>query len=194
MEFILRSSKHPNETHVLLQHDNWNDWWKYNTLYEMHLWVSEKQKYIPIGSVKIGHKDMGDHQSQPHLENRFTALGVGYFSVGQDVSYYQNLNSAGQDVREEILTALRDIALSDSIYNESVKYDVTRTSLLRYITTESVIGQFRRLSRGNADLTNYEFDFYPNLHTPNVYLRFSVNPRSLPSVKHSCLNWKERGR
>ncbi|MDQ9702581.1 ATP-binding protein, partial [Serratia marcescens] len=71
---------------------------------------------VTIGSTKIGQINMTKGQSRPNIPETFEKLDDDFFSVGQDDSFYETLNELGEDIRNEILSSLNDIALSEDIY------------------------------------------------------------------------------
>lgn len=142
---------------AFLEIDHWDDWGRFATLYR--LWITgEDAVPVDIGWVKIGQMAMSDAR-KPALPERFTALGEDFFSLGQDLSFYENLNSIGAEVRDWVLEGLRDIAADLGVFEVAIDEDVTQLSLLRSVTRLSVEGQFRRAARGLVGLTPYDFTF-----------------------------------
>lgn len=168
---------------IILYPDDWDDWFTYSTMYNTY-YFSEDEKEIHLGSIKIGQKGMEEGQRRPNLPETFEDLEPNFFSLGQDVSYYENLNALGEDLRKEILKGLNDIAYNQSIYKSAIKEDVTRSSLLRSVSITSVEGQFRRLAKGNASLTPYNFRYHAPEHGKSqnnrMILDFNVVPNSNP--------------
>lgn len=167
---------------ICLYPSNWDDWFKFSTLYSIYYFRDDEES-VQIGSIKIGQKNMSSDQRRPELPEFFETLEDVFFSLGQDVSYYERLNQLGIDFRDEVLNALNDIALNEEIYKESLKENVTRISLLRSISQTSVEGQFRRLANGDSELTPYSFKFQAPKHTKSqsdMILVFNVVPKSNP--------------
>src|SRR4051812_11229786 len=82
---------------AILKIDNWNDWFEFTTLY--YLTVHDSQGTLHrIGGVKIGEVGMQEGQLRPNLPDSFDALSESFFSLGQDDSYYENLNKLGEDL------------------------------------------------------------------------------------------------
>ena len=163
--------------------DNWNDWFKYNTLYVLVVF-DEKGVEHNIGGVKVGQLGMAKDQRRPDLPDVFNALEEKFFSLGQDDSYYESLNGLGPDVRDFILRSLCDVALDQDRFVRVLNEEVTTDSLLRSVTRATVQGQFARLARGGARLSKYEFSYTaPGLADSNIHpvkLSFVVKPESLP--------------
>ncbi|MBF0116632.1 MAG: AAA family ATPase [Magnetococcales bacterium] len=163
--------------------DNWNDWWEFETLFHLIIIDNEGNKNS-IGEVKIGQFNMNDGQKQPNLFEHFDQLDERFFSLGQSDSYYDNLNQLGADARDRILRSLRDMALDPELFTRSLTERVTGTSLLRYVSRETVLGQFRRIAQGGARLTRYAFEYiFPNPKRSQIAelpLTFEVEPESSP--------------
>ncbi|WP_228412442.1 AAA family ATPase [Chryseobacterium sp. G0240] len=166
--------------HVILSHNSWNDWWEYQTLYYAELIDNDGNSH-DLGGIKIGKFNL--QNGAPPLPNIFNELPADFFSLGQDVSYYEEIQERGDDFREEILEALNDISYNEDLYNEALNEKVTYRSLLRSVSTRSVIGQFNRLANGNATLTNYDFtykSFSNRRGIPALNMNFRVDPQSYP--------------
>lgn len=163
--------------------DNWNDWFKYQTLYSL-IYFDRSGTRRDIGGVKIGQFGMGENQSRPNIPEEFDELGEEFFSLGQDDSYYENLNELGGDVRNEILNALRDVAAHPELFKLALEEDVTGESLLRYVTRSTVLGQFGRMAKGGIRLSPYNFKYIAPAPSrpkiPRATLAFNVRPGSEP--------------
>lgn len=161
--------------------DEWDDWFKYNTMYSL-LYVDDASLVHRVGSVKIGQFGMIAEQRRPAINEGFDELDERFFSLGQDEDYYENLNRLGDSTRDRILTRLRDVALYPDLFKRALEEDVTGVSLLRVVTPATVTGQFSRLARGGARLSQYEFTYSaPEVtNSQSVSLAFSVRPGSEP--------------
>jgi hypothetical protein len=78
--------------------DNWNDWHKYRTLFQLQ-YVDETGEKHSIGEVKIGTRGMVPQDESPDLPSSFEALDESFFSLGQDDRYYEALNKLGEEKR-----------------------------------------------------------------------------------------------
>ncbi|TDF95186.1 hypothetical protein [Paenibacillus piri] len=168
---------------IYLIEDQWNDWWEYRTMYTVY-YIDMDGDRQNIGSVKIGQFDMVAKQDRPHLPETFDKLPGTFFSIGQDVSYYETLNEIGDDFRQHVLTALNDIALLPGMYENARHERVMRQSIMRDVSSVSVKGQYRRLANGDARLTKYSFIYTApkikgSLKKP-IDLTFEVIPESNP--------------
>jgi hypothetical protein len=165
---------------VYLLHDNWNDWFKFKTMYTLYV-VTGPGKHVIAGSVKIGQKGMTDQTETPALDETFEALDERFFSIGQDEDYYQAINEA-HDFREFIYRGLRDCAYDQNIFFDNQEEYVMGESLLRSLSVTSVTGRLNRLAHGNAKLTHYRFLYsLPFVGEAGpIELSFEVNPESSP--------------
>jgi predicted ATPase len=182
---IPNSSRIPDEGSnvCFLWTDNWNDWYKYQTLYVMTYFDDTGQKH-QIGSIKIGQFGMVEKQARPDLPNEFDALDDRFFSLGQDAEYYSNLMALWPDTAKSFFTALNDLAADDELYQKALNEEVTGESLLRSVNMKTIEGQYRRIIGGGAELTDYMFRYVgPSPQTQDVtplHLEFEVSPDSLP--------------
>lgn len=175
---------------AFLRENNWNDY-NYRTLFEL-VYVDELGRQSKIGEVKIGRVGMlaqtpatGANMISPSLKPSFNGLSSSCFSLGQDDTYYVNLCQLGSNVRQRILVGLHDIAYETDAFLIAIQEDVTKVSLLRFVTKEDVLGHFRRLAHGNTQrLIRYSF-YYDgpwkgNPKPSSLLLDFAVDPYSLP--------------
>lgn len=168
---------------VYLVRSDWDDWFRFETLHFL-IYRDDAGTLHNIGEVKIGQFDMSEGQRSPDLPETFERLGDAFFSVGQDGSYYENLNELGQQLRSEILLALHDLAADEDLYRSAQAEPVTTVSLLRAVTHTSIVGQFRRQARGGVRLSSYRFTYQKPIESdpsdPGVRLEFKVTPESEP--------------
>ncbi len=169
---------------VYLIEDQWDDWFTYHTMYDLYFINKFKERKY-IGKIKIGEKGMkGEGNKRPNLPLKFNKLGDNFFSLGQSDYYYDNIKSLGDELREEILTELNDIAMNSEIYNKFINEGVMQSSLLRDISRKTVTTQFRRIARGGARLTKYNFNYEaPIIEGSDIdpmKLSFKVIPESKP--------------
>jgi AAA15 family ATPase/GTPase len=163
---------------VILFHSDWDDWFTYSTLYSVVYYDKEGVEF-DLGSIKIGQFNMEEGQRTPNLPEIFKSLSHDFFSLGQDSSYYENLNKFGDSFRKGMLEALNDLAYNADLYHKALNENVTASSLLRDVSQLSVEGQFRNLANGNPDLTQYSFQYhYPKNN--DLILDFNVTPYTNP--------------
>lgn len=162
--------------------DQWDDWFQYSTMYDLHITDSSSHiKYM--GKVKIGQKSMGEKQRRPNLPQNFESLSNIFFSLGQDSHYYENIKNLGSTFREEIFEALNDVSYNLSLLKSANKEHVMKISLLRSVPISIVKGQFHRIALGGARLTAYNFEYTScpaREGCDPITIRFDVDPESNP--------------
>ena len=171
------SSTARRDTFFLLP-DKWNDWFTYETMFRVVYFDKNGKKYN-IGSVKIGQKNQKGRR--PDLPSDFERLDQQYFSLGMDVSYYEEARDLKK--RDEYFRALNDMAYNLDIFAEMIKNDVTTVSLMRDITASTIRGQFHRIAHGGARLTDYNFTYFlsqKNVHGEKLVMEFNVEHEGLP--------------
>lgn len=171
------------KSQAFLLTDNWDDWFQYNTQYCLVVFDDDGERHH-IGDVKVGQFKMKDGQRRPNIPEFFDTLGTEFFSLGQDDSYYESLNELGADIRDQILRALKDVALDHDLFLRALKEKVTGISLLRGVTKSTVNGRFSRLAKGGARLSKFKFVYTaPSLMKSKLSpleLTFIVQPESMP--------------
>lgn len=192
-----RTAANSNGWSAYLKRDKWDDWSKYCTQFYLVL-VSPDGTMHDIGSVKIGELGLKPHSAgsdipakhrRPNLPSNFEWLDKQFFSVGQDEEYYANLSNLGDEIREQVLGGLRDVAFDEESWDKAKDEYVMTESLLRAVTRSTVEGQFRRMAHGDARLTHYEFSYSPPKRlgdgAPPFILNFFVDPESpIPTNVH----------
>lgn len=185
----VHSIKPTEELVVFLIHDNWNDWWEYATLYSMYISYAGKLEWI--GSTKIADINItyNDTLISDVIPDDFNKLSKNFVSLGQDSSYYKNLNKFGDDIRRQVLGRLNDLAFKQKLFTTHRFNPVVTRSLIRSVSIASVRGQFKRLAEGSSKLTSYEFKYKlarPKLDEieselfEDAFLEVKVNPNSNP--------------
>ena len=168
---------------VFLLTDNWDDWFKYSTLYGIIYYDNDGEKH-DLGGVKIGQFNMTKDQRRADLPEQFEQLDNRFFSLGQDADYYKYIHNFGPDVKEDILIGLKDVVWDRDLYRRAAHEDVMGVSLLRSVTEASIKGQFRRIITGDAPLSQYEFGYIgpaPGRQSIDpVEVMFKVTPDSKP--------------
>ena len=160
--------------------DNWDDY-LFKTSYV--LYFATAQEVIEIGGVKVATKGMAAEDPHTDLPNKFASLGDSYFSLGQDREYYALLEKLPRQIGLAALNALRDIAQDPSIFEQVKAEPAFETSLLRNVPEMTVTTQFRRIISGQAQLTQYDFQYSMPLYgtlAPTLRLEFNVHPDQLP--------------
>lgn len=168
---------------AFLERNGWDDF-GFKTQFELYYRDADGTIHY-VGAVKIGSFDLG-RAGQPDVPDGFDQLDGRFFSLGQDDSYYAQMNALGDQVRNEVLAALNDVAVSPDLFARALREPVTGKSLLRNVSRATVRNQFNRLALGGARLSAYGFSYtFPNPrdkddqgHPPS--LLFSVAPESQP--------------
>ena len=163
--------------------NNWNDH-GLKTMYHLK-YFDLTCKLHDIGTLKIGEFNMKENQTCPNIPNTFDHLSKNFFSLGQDSDYYNNIMSLdSEEIRKAILTSLNDIAADEDLYSRVSNEEITSISLFRFLTNETVEGQFRRILSGGAQLTNYSFSYVGkspiNEEFNQFKLYFDIKPGSRP--------------
>ena len=171
-----------NVNDFYLSKDGWDDW-DYKTLFNLY-YYNDNNEFDKIGFVKIANRKLS--RGSTVIPDSFKQLDDNFFSLGNDKVYYENLSNLNEIARDFILTALNDIALNEELFDEVINSDVTTTSLLRGISVEDVIGDFRNLANGDALLSEYKFQYnFPNTKStiaPRPAISFNVVPNNLPTT------------
>lgn len=179
-----RRSSVPSATNeAFLEEDNWDDY-HFKTLFHLHYRDAAGQAHR-IGNVKIGHSDLNEERRRPPVPQRFEQLDDAFFSLGQDESYYDNLNKLGESTRDDIFRALNDMAFDLNLFERALEQEVTKVSLLRDVSVATVDNQFNRMSQGGARLSPFSFTYTypvvdPWLDEKPLQLSFDVAPETQP--------------
>ncbi|MEV6012010.1 AAA family ATPase [Streptomyces sp. NPDC051976] len=181
------AQEHPG---AVLVPDSWNDY-GYRTSYD--LWYCpEGLRPYKLGRFKIarGDQETGPSALAPgEYEDEIPRAGaIDWYSLGQDDLYYEGIRKLGDEVREQILVGLWDIAFSLDRFAEAQEHHVVRTSLLRGIDPKTVRNQYHRIATGGARLTEFRFHYhFPTASAqpgpadrPRKSLTFEVEPNSAP--------------
>ena len=180
------------ESRAYLIHSNWNDWFKFETLYSLVV-VDAAGKHHDIGGVKIGSRGLqgssvaGPNARIPAVPLIFDVLPEGFFSLGDGENYYETLNTLDTALRHAILLGLKDCAFDLSLFEKERKQSVMEESLLRSHTDSAVRKRLHRLANGNAVLTPYAFDF---ILLPSAPAISAVGIDGLPEQPRQVLGFK----
>lgn len=159
---------------IFLERDNWDDF-GFKTLFRVS-YSPDGRSDIPIGSSKIADLAMVDGGAT-QLPEQFEELPHEFFSLGQDVSYYEELKKLGSSVREAVLRSLRDVAFAPEMFRRLESHPAMNTSLLRNQIEATVTGQYHRIATGGRTLVEQRFEYYEG---DRLALRFEVSPDSEP--------------
>ena len=162
--------------------DNWND---FSFVTSFYVYVHDGEGILrEIGVIKIGFEGQTtDQTTRSTLESEFSQLPEGYFSIGQDVSYYENIAALPDAFKWDFLRSLKDIAHDEGLLEVAIEEPVFKTSLLRSVSLSVIKGQYKRVLRGKPPLTDFEFTFIRNQteRLSSIELDFKVEIGSKPS-------------
>lgn len=183
--FVNLRPAYQGEPTFVLHTDNWNDWYKWYTLFSVQA-VMPNGEHVDLGAVKIARHGMTEQDGRTQLPQMFEALDESFFSLGQSENYYETLMSLGDEIRIPFLQAMRDCAFSLEIFDAALTQEVMRQSLLRDMEVSRVRERFHRLASGQLALTAYSFDYLfppnPGALTAPPILSFAIAPGSLPAT------------
>ncbi|MFB6777730.1 AAA family ATPase [Streptomyces sp. NPDC056352] len=168
---------------AVLIRERWDDH-GYVTMFHLVVYDRHGDRH-DIGEVKIGKLDMPPNSSV-QIPATFEFLDDSFFSLGQDDSYYMRLRVLGQgtEMRQVVLSALRDMAFDDRIFQQARPERVTQQALMRFLKEAAVEGQFRRIAQGGERVRAFQVAYEAPVPTGSgaspVVLSFGVRPESLP--------------
>lgn len=172
-----------NTNTAYLEVDYWND---YSFITTFYLTVFDKVgKEHKIGNVKIAFKGQTtDKDTYETLGKAFSLLNDQYFSLGTDAEYYKNLSKLDLELKQNILTALKDIVYKPEKIKDIEDEKVLNTSLFRGVTLSDVHGQFSRVLDGHAELSDFDFNFVRKSLDGfcDLKIPFKVKVGSIPST------------
>ncbi len=165
-----------------LQPNNWDDF-DYKTLFSLVVFDTQGNKHH-IGNVKIGFVKQESGWTSEKILSPFTTLPDNFYSLGQDADYYRNLvENLSPEIVDEVLTALGDVSYLPECLVIADDEQAFHTSLLRSVSRSTIEQQFRRIIRGEAALTEYNFSYkkLPNKDYSGIEVNFEVKPNTKPS-------------
>ena len=169
--------------------DNWDDF-TFKTTFALVVF-DEQGNRKDIGIVKIGFKNQKERsRTRKFMSDSFQQLGEKFFSLGQELDYYQNIRrELTQEQGDKVLYGLNDIVLSPEAYKLAENEHVFRSSLLRNVSLATIKGQFKRLLGGGVPLTDFNFRYIkPQTNEySGIELKFRIEPDSKPSTNIHAL-------
>lgn len=167
---------------ILLKADNWDDF-TYKTTFNC-AYISKHGAVKDLGSIKIGKAGMEKHEKIiDFLPMQFDRLSEEYFSVWQSADSYQKVRQLEEELNENIFEDLNDISYNLELLDKFLGEPVMTSSLLRSVSIFMCKKQFHRITRGEAKLTSYRFDYIVRQEddlVEDTVLDFTVNPESFP--------------
>lgn len=145
----LNSTWSPNEGRykncLVLYDDNWNDY-GYRTSFRAD-YFNHKGEKNEIGEVKIYYYDFDENRKNHTIPvssvigEEITQLDEKFCSLGQSLTYYQNLKDACPDDYLDILNRLNDIAINSDLKSKFINEKGVQASLLRDSSAEKALNE-----------------------------------------------------
>jgi predicted ATPase len=182
---IIKHKAYPPQTGKLtayLCEDNWDDYY-FKTKFSLIVF-DEYGNQHNLGNVKIGIIGFESGWISEKLPEIFAHFNDGAFSLGQDEEYYKNIrNLLSEELGNQIFEKLNDIAYLRKNFDIAFDEPVFKTSLLRSVSTSVIHGQYSRIIKGEAPLSEFDFSYTKEQteKSAQIDLSFKVTPGSLPS-------------
>lgn len=167
----------------LTTHD-WNDF-GYHTLYTLSIYTSKSKRVFDnrVKILEIDSKNPEDAVSHTDLPKEFTNLKPNFCSLGQSVSYYEQLHEIGKEVYQSILQALNDIVYNPFILSKFEPVPAFRISLLRFSDAEKAFYEAGSLFDNIEAEQLFKFNFQCRIpgaqEDHKVSFDFSAHPTGL---------------
>jgi predicted ATPase len=126
---------------LVLEEDSWNDF-GHITLFHAS-WFKSFGNPVFLGDTKILQKG----EAQTALPKHFNALTAEFCSLGQTLSYYEEIHDLGSGLQVQILRALRDIVANPQIANGFENDNGFQGSLLRTSEAEQALREGGKILR-----------------------------------------------
>lgn len=171
-----------------LRPNNWDDY-SFKTLFYLTIYDDQGAEH-DIGNVKIGYVNQQHGWTEQAIDPGFEYLPEQYFSLGQDVEYYENLQKKlSPELFDQVLTGLRDIVYDENIYSIAKEERVFKDSLMRGVSMATINVQYRRVIAGGAVLTPFDFSYLRDATDAigSAELSFKVTPGSKPPTNMHVL-------
>tara|TARA_B100001179_G_C18587224_1_gene402811 strand:- start:346 stop:1860 length:1515 start_codon:yes stop_codon:yes gene_type:complete len=160
-----------------LRQDNWDDF-NFKTTFEL-VYIKDGDSDIKkLGYLRIMVSSQESGYT-PMPEDVFNSLSDQYCSLGNDQSYYEEIMGLEKDVREQILSGLRDCVYDQSIYEENKNEAAMRASLMRGADEYEITKLYKSILDGNIILTSYRFKYLVN-ENEDLAIKVNVEPYSNP--------------
>lgn len=165
-----------------LKISSWDDF-DYETQFNVTVFDFFGQRYN-LGDVKIGYKGQcSPSLTRDHIINEFDGgLSDSFFSLGQDVEYYEKINNMDSSLSDMLLRELRDVIKNTDILEENKNESVFKTSLTRYVSMTSISEQYPRVLSGGALLSKFDFR-YETSSGDNDMASFCLDFNVTPNIK-----------
>lgn len=175
---------------VYLIYNHWDDY-LYCTTFTVYYKYEDLLNAVELGTVKIGCISLASKVESGNSINGYSSYSIekliptelfnelpdDFFSLGQEIGYYKQINEFFEDESTEYYDALKDLSYNYDRFKDL--YDgvesCLRNSLMRNLYISNV-EQFNRITKGQAELTKYSFAFKYNEEQIDI----NVLPDSLP--------------
>lgn len=195
----------------------WDDFFQFATQFVVYYKPAGEgdRQYEYIGVTKIGMKGLrGERASNYSSEMKgvrtpdvprepFYELTEEFFSIGQNMDYYERLFSVARIDARPFLGAVRDLAVSPYRFPDLENEPCFTVSLMRFLDRGEVEVQYpalvESLSMGDADATKdklYSLQYLADRgHTNSLEVSFSVNSEAtLPTHVHAIIGRNGAGK
>lgn len=188
MELAFKKIKHrayPPQTArqiAFVCEDNWDDY-SFKTSFSLIVFDENGVRH-EIGNLKLGIVGFESGWVSEQLPDSFSELAEKAFTLGQDEEYYKNIRKLlSEELGNQLLEKLKDVAYLKSSFDVAVKEDVFKTSLLRNVSISVIHGQYSRILKNEAPLTEFNFSYRKQQteKSAQIDLSFEVTPGSFPS-------------
>ncbi len=172
----------PKQNLVLLKASDWDDY-RFKTSFQATFY-NERGEQLDLGTVKIGYTNQPHGWTLNKIPEFFNNLPDGWFSLGQDVEYYQRIIELTPENKDYYLRGLGDIVADKDLLRIAQNEQVLSQSLMRGVSLSVIYGQFRRVLNGEVILTDFRFAFRASGDDRNapINIDFRVKPASKPST------------
>lgn len=114
---------------VVLSRSDWDDY-GYRTTFLMKIFL-DAQRIIDVGFVKIIRTGQTEGYTKI-ADSDFLEDNKDFYSLGQDVDYYEELHKLGRHIYDPLLTLLNDIAYDSYLLKNHKDDEGLRVSLMRF--------------------------------------------------------------
>src|SRR5690606_32568376 len=123
---------------------------------------NEKGDSFFIGDTKILFNE--EYKTNQKIPDTFEILSEGFFSLGQSISYYNNLKEIFNNDFESVLYALKDTAFFHQILENYERNFTFRSSLIRDDKAERLLREVKHIieRKDLSNLYNFTFKFQPS--------------------------------
>lgn len=182
MRYIIGSYEgYPNPKNtIFLSPSTWDDYGFKTIFYATY--VDSNANPTDLGNIKIAKHNQSSwtkDEISADYGKVFEKLSDEYYSLWLSADTYHVIYTLNQDNGFSIFSDLNDIAYDLNIYREYFGESAFINSLLRDTSPHTIQKQFHRISKGEAILTPYSFE-YKIYNSNNINLSFEVKPESFP--------------